>query len=147
MAISSKSRYAVRALAELAALETRAEGRPVPLAEIAGRRDIPQQFLEQVFGTLRRARIVQSRRGASGGYRFARPPSDVTVLAVVTALDGAPSPAECTQGLCERADGCGAASVWIEAKEAFEAVLERTTIADLVEREAGARRGPAMYYI
>ena len=147
MNISSKSRYAVRALVELAGREPAADGRPVPLAEIAERRAIPQQFLEQVFATLRRARIVQSRRGASGGYRFARPPADVTVLAVVTALDGVPSLAECTQGLCERAEGCGAASVWIEAKEAAEAVLGGTTIADLVEREASARRGSAMYYI
>lgn len=147
MNISSKSRYAVRALVELAALESQGGGGPVPLSEIAGRREIPQQFLEQVFGTLRRTRIVQSRRGAYGGYRFARPPSDVTVLAVVTALDGAPSPAECTQGLCARAEGCGAASVWIEAKEAVETVLANTTIADLAEREARARRGAAMYYI
>lgn len=137
----------MRALVELAAREAAGEGRPVPLAEVAESRGIPQQFLEQVFAVLRRARIVQSRRGASGGYRFARPPSGVTVLDVVAALDGLPSPAECTQGLCERAEECGAASVWIEAKEAVEGVLARTTIADLVEREERARRTAAMYYI
>ena len=147
MNISSKSKYAVRALAELAALEAQAGERPVPLAEIAERRGIPQQFLEQVFATLRRARIVQSRRGAYGGYRFARPPSDVTVLAVVTALDGAPSLAECTDGPCERAGECGAASIWLEVKDAVETVLAGTSIADLAEREAAARRGTAMYYI
>ena len=74
--ISSKSRYAVRALAELAALEAEGRDRAVPLGEIAERREIPQQFLEQVFATLRRSRIVRSRRGANGGYRFARPPAD-----------------------------------------------------------------------
>jgi len=145
--ISSKSRYAVRALAELAALEAEAGDRAVPLGEIAERREIPQQFLEQVFATLRRSHIVRSRRGVNGGYRFARPPADVTVLDVVTALDGAPSPAGCADGPCGRAPECGAASIWFEANEALEAVLAGTTIADLAEREAGARPGSAMYYI
>jgi DNA-binding IscR family transcriptional regulator len=69
------------------------------------------------------------------------------VLEVVEALDGLVSPATCTQGECDRLDGCGAAGVWIEAKEAVEGVLGGTSIADLVERERKARRRPAMYYI
>jgi Rrf2 family protein len=145
--ISAKSRYAVRALVELAEREETAPGRPVRLGDIAGSRDIPPQFLEQLFSSLRRAGLLRSHRGASGGFSFARRPDEVSVLEVVEALDGLLSPATCTQGECDRLDGCGAAGVWIEARQALENVLGRTTIAALLERERRARERPAMYYI
>ena len=116
MNISMKSRYAVRALTELARVEQTQTGKPVRLGEIAERRDMPLQFLEQVFAALRRGGIVRSRRGASGGYTLARPADEITILDVVAALDGVPSPAECTQGRCDQVDRCGASSVWIEAQ-------------------------------
>src|SRR4030095_5890667 len=83
--ITSKSPYAVRALAELA---RRGGASPVPIGEIARARDIPSQFLEGLFATLRRAGILHSQRGVKGGYTFARPPSEVTVLEVVELLEG-----------------------------------------------------------
>ncbi len=148
MTISSKSRYAVRALVELARREDQlAPEKAVPLAELAERHAMPLQFLEQVFAVLRRAGIVRSRRGASGGYRFARPPSAVTVLDVVAALDGLPTPADCTQGLCDSLNVCGASSVWIEAEQASEKVLAGTTLAELLERELRASGQAEMYYI
>ncbi len=132
LAITSKSPYAVRALTELA---SRGSSRPVPIGEIARARDIPAQFLEGLFATLRRAGILQSQRGVKGGYTFARPAEQVTVLEVVELLEGqlGPEPAE-------RPD------VWDEAVEAVRAVLGRTTIADVAEREAQAA-GTSMYYI
>ena len=142
-----KSRYAVRALTELAARESIEPGRSVPLGEIAEARDMPLQFLEQVFAALRRAGIVRSRRGASGGYSLARPAAAISVLEVVATLDGVPSPADCTQGLCENIDGCGAASVWIEAQRALERVLGATTVGDLLAREDALRRAAPMYHI
>jgi Rrf2 family transcriptional regulator, cysteine metabolism repressor len=145
--ISMKSRYAVRALTELARFEEAAPGKPVPLGDIASEREMPLQFLEQVFAALRRAGIVRSRRGVSGGYLLARPAAEITVLDVVAALDGVPSPAECTQGLCDRADGCGAASVWIEAQQALEHVLSTTTVGDLLAREDALRGRAPMYHI
>jgi Rrf2 family cysteine metabolism transcriptional repressor len=147
MNISAKSKYAVRALVELAERAESDPARPVRLTEIAGGREIPLQFLEQLFSALRRAGVLRSRRGACGGYFFARPPEQVTVLDVVEALDGLVTPATCTQGVCERLDGCGAASVWIEAKDAVEHVLGSCTIADLCERERNSRDRSAMYYI
>src|SRR5271156_4621436 len=85
ISITSKSPYAVLALAELA----RAGGPdPVPIGELARKRDVPVQFLEQLFAVLRRGGIVSSQRGVKGGYRFAREPSTVTVLEVVELLDG-----------------------------------------------------------
>jgi len=145
--ISMKSRYAVRALTELARFEQVQPGTPIRLATVAEARGIPLQFLEQVFSTLRRAGVVNSRRGASGGYSLARPAGEISVLDVVAALDGVPSPAECTQGLCDQVDGCGASSVWIEAQAALEAVLAGTTIRDLLTREDRLREHAPMYHI
>ena len=84
ISITSKSRYAVVALAELA----RSGERPVPIKELAERRDIPEQFLEQLFSTLRRAGLLTSHRGMRGGYTLSRPAEEITVLEVVQALDG-----------------------------------------------------------
>ncbi len=129
LSITTKSRYAVQALAELA----RAPGsEPVPIGELARRRDIPAQFLEQVFATLRRAGVLRSQRGVKGGYRFARAPGEVTVLEVVELLDGEL--------------GAGSEGVFADAARAAREVLATTTIADVVEREARAS-GAAMYYI
>ena len=147
MNISAKSKYAVRALVELAERTEADPGRVVRLNDIATGRGIPLQFLEQLFAALRRAGIVKSRRGASGGYQFARPPAQVTVLEVVETLDGLVSPAVCTQGECERLEECGPAAVWLEAKLALEQVLRETTIADLADRELARAPREAMYYI
>ena len=147
MNISMKSRYAVRALIELARYEQTRPGKPVRLGDISDKRDMPLQFLEQVFASLRRAGVVRSRRGASGGYSLGRPAAEISVLDVVAALDGVPSPAECTQGLCDKVDGCGASSVWIEAQKALEDVLGGTTIGDLLAREDALRGGAPMYHI
>jgi Rrf2 family cysteine metabolism transcriptional repressor len=132
LAITTKSPYAVRALTELARTGGSA---PVPIGEIAKRRDIPVQFLEGLFATLRRAGILQSQRGVKGGYSFARPPEEITVLEVVEALEG-------------RLDGeaSSAGEVWEEAVAAVRGVLGGVTIADAAQRESRAA-GAAMYYI
>jgi len=132
LAITSKSPYAVRALAELA--RTGNAG-PVPIGEIARRREIPVQFLEGLFATLRRAGILQSQRGVKGGYSFARPPSEITVLEVVELLEGELG-----------TDASEAGVIWTEAVDAVRGVLAGSTIAELAEREAQAA-GAQMYYI
>ena len=132
LVITTKSPYAVRALAELA---RRGQSTPVPIGEIARARDIPVQFLEGLFATLRRAGILQSQRGVKGGYTFARPPSEITVLEVVELLEG-------ELGSDASANG----AVWIDAVEAVRAVLGGSTIAEVAEREAQAAGAP-MYYI
>ncbi|HET6494282.1 MAG TPA: Rrf2 family transcriptional regulator [Thermoleophilia bacterium] len=147
MNISMKSRYAVRALTELARRQEVSSGKPVRLADVAECGEMPLQFLEQVFAALRRAGVVRSRRGAAGGYTWARPADEISVLEVVSALDGALSPVECTQGLCVRAGACGASSVWVEAQEALASVLGGTTIGDLLAREEALRGRSPMYYI
>src|SRR5436190_12425710 len=77
LSITTKSPYALRALSELAAM---GGDSPVPIAELARRRDVPVQFLEQLFATLRRAGLLKSQRGVKGGYSFARPASEIPVL-------------------------------------------------------------------
>ena len=132
LAITSKSPYAVSALTELA---RRQAGHPVPIAEIARARNIPAQFLEGLFATLRRAGVLQSQRGVKGGYQFGRPPSEVTVLEVVELLEGE---------LGAEAEDSG--PVWVESVEAVRGVLARTTIADVAETEVRAA-GAVMYHI
>jgi Rrf2 family transcriptional regulator, cysteine metabolism repressor len=132
LAITSKSRYAVRALTELARV---GGAGPVPIGEIARRRDIPVQFLEGMFATLRRAGILQSQRGVKGGYSFAREPTQVTVLEVVEALEGALD-----------SEAIGDDELWAEAIGALRDKLRAVTVADIAEREARAA-GAAMYYI
>ena len=129
ISITSKSPYAIVALAELG----RSGGHePVPIGELARRRDVPVQFLEQLFAVLRRAGILSSQRGVKGGYRFAREPSSVSVLEVVELLDGPV--------------GREATGVFADAAQAARDVLARTTIADVIERES-REAGAAMYYI
>jgi Rrf2 family protein len=132
LVITTKSPYAVRALAELA---RRGQATPVPIGDIARTREIPVQFLEGLFATLRRAGILQSQRGVKGGYSFARPPSEITVLEVVELLEGELG-----------ADAASSGAVWTDAVEAVKGVLGGLTIADVAEREAQAA-GAQMYYI
>ena len=129
ISITSKSPYAIKALAELGRTGGDA---PVPIGELARRRDIPVQFLEQLFAVLRRAGVLRSQRGVKGGYSFAREPATITVLEVVELLDGPV--------------GGGSEGIFADAAGAARTVLQTTTIADVIERE---RRdaGAAMYYI
>jgi Rrf2 family transcriptional regulator, cysteine metabolism repressor len=146
MHVSSKSRYALRALVELD-LRTGGEPRPVRIADLASERDLPEQFLEQLFATLRRAGLLRSHRGVGGGFTFARRPDQVSVLDVVSALDGSLGVAACTDGECDLEDFCGASAVWRQASEAFEDVLAATSVSDLAERERQLRAGQPMYQI
>jgi Rrf2 family protein len=128
LSITTKSPYAIAALAELG---RGGDQGPVPIGELARRREIPVQFLEQLFASLRRAGMLRSFRGVKGGYSFARAPETISVLEVVELLDGPL--------------GAGATGVFAEAADAARTVLGATTIADVIEREA--REGGVMYYI
>ena len=129
ISITTKSPYALQALAELG----RSGGdAPVPIGELARRRDIPVQFLEQLFAILRRAGVLRSQRGVKGGYSFARRPAEITVLELVELLDG-PLGADST-------------GVFADAAAAARDVLGKTTVQDVMEREA-RESGSAMYHI
>jgi Rrf2 family protein len=129
ISITSKSPYAVLALAELG---RHPRSQPVPIGELARRRDVPVQFLEQLFAVLRRAGVISSQRGVKGGYRFARDPADVSVLEIVELLDGPLG-----------RDGEG---VFADAAEAARKVLAATSLADVIDREL-RDAGASMYHI
>lgn len=131
ISVTSKSRYAVVAMAELA----RSGDRPVPVKELSERRGIPEQYLEQLFSTLRRDGFLDSHRGSKGGYTLARPAGEITVLEVVQALDGV---------IGQEADEAG--GIWEEGVSALRAVFSETTIADIEQREA-AEAAAGMYFI
>ena len=118
-------------MAELA----RSGERPVPIKELAERRGMPVQFLEQLFSTLRRAGILTSHRGAKGGYTLARPPDQITVLEVVQALDGVVGE-----------EGKEAGGIWADGVEALRETFRSNTIADIARRES-QESGAGMYYI
>lgn len=130
LSITAKSPYAVQALTELG----RAGGvtTPVPVAELARRREIPGQFLEQLFATLRRAGLLRSQRGVHGGYVLTRDAREITVLEVVEMLDGPL--------------GQDATGVFAEVAAAAREVLAKTTIQDVIDREA-REQGQTMYWI
>lgn len=129
LSITTKSPYAVQALIELG---LSGDSAPVPIAELARRRQIPVQFLEQLFSALRRAGILRSYRGVKGGYAFARDPAAISVLDVVELLDGAL--------------GADASGVFLEAAQATRSVLAAVTLGELIEREQ-RERGRTMYHI
>ncbi len=129
ISITSKSPYALSALVELHRF---GDSGPVPISELARRRQIPVQFLEQLFATLRRAGVLRSQRGVKGGYSFARPAADVTVLELVELLDGPL--------------GSGATGVFFEAAHAAAAVLSDATVASVAEQEIRTAGAP-MYHI
>jgi Rrf2 family protein len=148
MLVSSKSRYALRALVELELCSNDAKpAAPVRVCDLAARGDLPEQYLEQVFATLRRAGMLRSHRGAGGGFTFARRPDRVSVLDVVTALDGPSAARARGDEHCGFEDGCCVAAVWHEAEAAFERVLAACTIADLAERERSQGHAQLTYEI
>ncbi|KOV67868.1 RrF2 family transcriptional regulator [Streptomyces sp. MMG1121] len=130
MRISARADYAVRAVLELA---VRQGNGPVKAEEIAAVQDIPHKFLEGILGDLRRAGIVESRRGGGGGYRLARESTAITVADVIRAVDG---PIVSVRG--ERPTGLtytGTAQpllpLWIALRANVRRILEGVTIADL----------------
>ena len=143
MRLTKKSKYAVRALIELALNDC---GSPLGVYEIARRQHIPERFLEQIFGELRRANILESRRGAQGGFYFAVPPEETTILDIVEILDGEVRPARCSAGgTCYIADAplCATSRIWDEARVAIEEVFGRYTIAQIAAEERESRAAHA----
>lgn len=134
MRVSTKSDYALRALIELAA---EPQDRAVTADELGRRQDIPHGFLQTILGDLRKAGILLSQRGQSGGWRMARPPYAVTIADVIRAVDG---PLVSVYGVRPEAvvyEGRAEIlkPVWIAARDALREVLETVTIEQLAAGE------------
>jgi Rrf2 family cysteine metabolism transcriptional repressor len=144
MMFSTKAEYGVRVMVELArrAGEEGAGGAPISLAEIAEHDGMPLAYLEHLVARLRKAGLVDSRRGSRGGYLLARSPTEITMAEVVEALEGSIAPIECISQasdgsiVCSRESDpghvCPTKLLWTRVRGAIVRTLQDTTLADLV---------------
>ena len=144
MMFSTKAEYGVRVMVELA---RRAGGDPIPLAEIAAHDGLPLAYLEHLVARLRKAGLVDSRRGSRGGYMLSRPAGEISMADVVEALEGSIAPIEC---ISEAADGsivcsresspdhvCPTKLLWTRVRFSIVRTLKETTLADLLAPSGG----------
>lgn len=134
MKISTKGRYAVRVMLDLALNNT---GECIKVKDIATRQGISEKYLEQIIAVLNRAGYVNSVRGAQGGYRIAKDPSEYTVGMILRLTEGSMAPVACLdEGApdCDRCDTCETLEVWKDLYAAINNVIDNVTIADLVEK-------------
>ena len=134
MKISTKGRYALRLMLDLALAEP---GEPIPLRNVAERQDISDKYLEQIVTPLSRAGLVRSIRGAGGGYMLTRAPSQYTVGEILRPLEGSLAPVSCVDGseCCGRADQCVTMEVGRDIQKAVSGVVDHITLQDLVDRQ------------
>ncbi len=147
MKLSTRGQYATRALLDLA-LHRGEE--PVLLKDIAQRQQISLRYLEHLITPLIGAGIIVSTRGPRGGVSLAKPPEGIRLSEVIQLLEGSIAPVECVNnpGICIRSKLCVTRDIWGEMKQAIDAVLESTTLQDLVERQKRKEQPEAeMYYI
>jgi len=134
MKLSTKGRYAVMAIIDIGA---HSGGEPVSLAEIAQRQDISQEYLEQLFGKLRKAGLVESARGPGGGYRLSRPAVEINLAEVILAVDEELRVTRCegdaVEG-CVRGERCNAHDLWSSLGRQMMYFLASITLEDVVEK-------------
>ena len=133
MKISTKGRYALRLMLDIALADS---DRPVPLRDVAQRQEISEKYLEQIVTQLCRAGLVQSVRGAGGGYLLTRKPEEYTVGEILRTLEGDLAPVNCHPdgACCERADQCVTKEIWDRIQAAVNNVVDHIYLSELVER-------------
>ncbi len=131
MKLSTKGRYAVRAMLELA---VEYGNGPIMLREIARRQEISVRYLERMMAAMVAAGLVRSIRGQHGGFSLARRPTEITLSQVVRTVEGAITPVACVDDpeLCHRSEVCVTREIWCDLKRAMEETLDSYTIADMV---------------
>ncbi len=145
MELSCKSEYALLALLELATHYN--EGEPMQIRQIAAQQNIPDRYLEQLLATLRRCGLLKSQRGAKGGYLLAREPWKITLLEIVTCLEGTDAPNEENINTQKSVENSVIDEIWQEAHQASNAVLQKYTLQKLCEKRDARRQLDIMYYI
>jgi Rrf2 family iron-sulfur cluster assembly transcriptional regulator len=130
MRISTKGRYALRVMIDLA--EQGGEAR-VPLRDIAARQDISEKYLESIIATLNKAGLVDATRGKNGGYRLSRLPGEYTAGEILRTAEGSLSPVSCldSDSPCERAGQCRTLPLWEGLDRVIDEYLDHYTLADL----------------
>ena len=139
MLVSTKGRYALRTMVDLA---LHGDGEPVKIKDIARRQDISGKYLEQIISILSRSGCVRSVRGNQGGYYLTRPASEYTVGMILRITEWNLAPVDCLAGEdnpCQRQQDCVTLRLWQELDEAIRGVVDRYTIEDLVEWQKGQK--------
>ena len=143
MRITTKGDYATRALRDLA---LHYGSGPIPIDQIAVRQGLPVRYLEQLLLTLRRVGILQSKRGMKGGYTLAKPPAEITLGAILRAVDGPVEPisclAEAPRKPCPREAVCALRGVWSDVHRAVAAIVDHTTLQDICDPSQAVAAGP-----
>lgn len=134
MRVSSRAHYGLRMMTEFA--KAHGDG-PLSLAEVARVEGLPLSYLEHLAGQLRRGGLVTSTRGVHGGYSLTRAPEDISVLDVITIVEGEVAPVECVAhgyepGSCAREGDCASRALWVRLKRSIDSVLRETTLAELI---------------
>ena len=134
MKISTKGRYALRLMLDLAVHNT---GEPVSLKDIATRQGVSDKYLEQIISYLNKAKFVKSIRGAQGGYILTMKPEEYTVGMILRLMEGSLAPVACVEDdtPCEMLENCTTKIVWHKINQAVNDVVDHMTLADLLESE------------
>jgi Rrf2 family protein len=134
MKLSTKCRYGLRAMIELA---RHASDGPVNRKSIAKTQHISKAYLENILTSLREKNLIRTTRGASGGFVLQSPPARITVLQIVNALEGSIAPVDCLENrsVCERSGNCPARKVWEKLFKAQVAVLSGITLQDILDSD------------
>jgi Rrf2 family cysteine metabolism transcriptional repressor len=145
MKVSTRGEYGVRAMVALA--KHYGQG-PLSIAAVSKASSVPMPYLEQLIGPLRRAGLVESTRGAHGGYQLSRHPRDVWVGEVYRVMEGPVAPMDCvsedeSEQTCPLIDGCETRPVWLRMRDAIVATLDSTTLADLISQAPRRDSPPA----
>ena len=133
MLVSTKGRYALRTMVDLA---VHGDGEPVKIKDIANRQGISGKYLEQIISILSRAGYVRSIRGNQGGYYLSKPAAEYTVGMILRVTEGSLAPVDCLSGEdnpCTRQLACVTLRLWRELDEAIKGVVDRYTLEDLVQ--------------
>ena len=132
MKLTTKGRYAVTAMLDLAIEQTQG---PIPLADIAERQMISLSYLEQLFAKLRRCQLVRSVRGPGGGYLLTRPPAEISVADVIRAVDDNLDTTRCGgAGNCQNNRPCLTHALWYELNERIDSYLNAVNLQNLLDR-------------
>jgi len=134
MKLSTKGRYATRSLVDLALHGGKG---PVLVRDISRRQQLSDRYLEQILSLLKAAGFVRVVRGPRGGFVLARPPSEIRLIDIVSAVEGSTAPVDCVDQpqICERSPSCATREVWADMKSAIDGVLGSVTLQSLAERQ------------
>jgi Rrf2 family cysteine metabolism transcriptional repressor len=146
MKLSTRTRYGVRFMLEIAANEDRS---PVLLKKVAERQDISEKYLSQIVIPLKNSGLINSSRSGERGYTLGREASSITVLDIAEVLEGDLSPVGCVKHpeLCARNEACVSKTVWEKLYDAIRKTLSDVTLKDLVDDLPGCEMKDAMYFI